>query len=209
MGTASTSSFVVLHSLRVKGFATTGVLVELSGLAPEVVEAELRALVDSGHALFRENRSLWQLTPTGKELHLAAIDGDVGDARDALRAPYEVFLVLNERFKELCGEWQLKPSSDGSLEPNDHHDTAYDAVVIDRLTFLHDEAAPVCGQFASVLNRYATYEPRLAAAEARVQAGEHKQFTGVMCDSYHDVWMELHEDLILTLGIDRTKEGSF
>ena len=30
-----------------------------------------------------------------------------------------------------------------------------------------------------------------------------------MCNSYHDVWMELHEDLILTLGIDRAKEGSF
>jgi len=30
-----------------------------------------------------------------------------------------------------------------------------------------------------------------------------------MCGSYHDVWMELHEDLILTLGIDRAAEGSF
>ncbi len=209
MGTASTSSFVVLHSLRVKGFATTGVLVELSGLDAEVVETELRALVATEHAMFRENRSLWQLTPAGKALHLAAIDGDAAASRDGLRPSYEVFLVLNERFKELCGEWQLKPSSDGSLEPNAHHDAAYDAVVIDRLTDLHNEAAPVCGQFASVLSRYATYEPRLAAAEARVQAGEHKQFTGVMCDSYHDVWMELHEDLILTLGIDRTKEGSF
>jgi hypothetical protein len=209
MGTASAPSFVVLHSLRVKGFATTPVLVGLSGLDADVVEAELRKLVDSGHALFRENRSLWQLTPTGKELHLAQIDADADGAREALRTPYEGFLVLNERFKELCGEWQLKPSADGTVEPNDHQDAGYDAAVIGRLSLLHDEAAPVCGEFASVLSRYATYEPRLAAAEARVRAGEHKQFTGVMCDSYHDVWMELHEDLILTLGIDRTKEGSF
>ena len=42
-----------------------------------------------------------------------------------------------------------------------------------------------------------------------MQAGDHHLFTGVMCGSYHDVWMELHEDLILTLGIDRAKEGSF
>ena len=40
-------------------------------------------------------------------------------------------------------------------------------------------------------------------------AGDHQLFTGVMCGSYHDVWMELHEDLILTLGIDRAEEGSF
>jgi hypothetical protein len=34
-------------------------------------------------------------------------------------------------------------------------------------------------------------------------------FTGVMCGSFHDIWMELHEDLILTQGIDRATEGSF
>ena len=28
-----------------------------------------------------------------------------------------------------------------------------------------------------------------------------------MCGSYHDVWMELHEDLILTLGVDRAEGG--
>jgi len=39
--------------------------------------------------------------------------------------------------------------------------------------------------------------------------GETNMFTGVMCGSYHDAWMELHEDLILTQGIDRTAEGSF
>jgi hypothetical protein len=39
--------------------------------------------------------------------------------------------------------------------------------------------------------------------------GANNMFTGVMCGSFHDVWMELHEDLILTQGIDRAAEGSF
>ena len=30
-----------------------------------------------------------------------------------------------------------------------------------------------------------------------------------MCESFHDIWMELHEDLILLQGIDRTIEGSY
>ena len=47
---------------------------------------------------------------------------------------------------------------------------------------------------------------RRASAWSR---GETNMFTGVMCGSYHDVWMELHEDLILTQGIDRSAEGSF
>ena len=57
--------------------------------------------------------------------------------------------------------------------------------------------------------RLAPYGPRLEQSCRRVVAGETKMFTGVMCGSYHDVWMELHEDLILTQGIDRAAEGSF
>jgi hypothetical protein len=34
-------------------------------------------------------------------------------------------------------------------------------------------------------------------------------FTGVMCGSFHDIWMELHEDLIQLLGVDRHAEGSY
>ena len=34
-------------------------------------------------------------------------------------------------------------------------------------------------------------------------------FTGVIKNSYHDIWMELHEDLLSILGIDRAVEGSF
>jgi hypothetical protein len=30
-----------------------------------------------------------------------------------------------------------------------------------------------------------------------------------MCGSFHDIWMELHEDLITLQGIDRHVEGSF
>ena len=57
--------------------------------------------------------------------------------------------------------------------------------------------------------RLGRYGPRLAVTAERVAGGDHHLFTGVMCGSYHDVWMELHEDLILTLGIDRAAEGSF
>ena len=35
------------------------------------------------------------------------------------------------------------------------------------------------------------------------------RFTGVMSESFHDIWMELHEDLILMQKIDRASEGSF
>jgi hypothetical protein len=31
----------------------------------------------------------------------------------------------------------------------------------------------------------------------------------VACESFHDVWMELHEDLLVLQRIDRIHEGSF
>ena len=55
----------------------------------------------------------------------------------------------------------------------------------------------------------APHGPRLERSCRRVVAGETKMFTGVTCGSYHDVWMESHEDLILTHLVDRAEEGSF
>jgi hypothetical protein len=199
-------SFRVLHALRVKGFAKTDVLAELAGLAVEDVEGELVGLAHRGSAVFREMRSLWQLTPDGRRAHAAALARDLADPflREQLAKAYPSFLDVNERFKELCGAWQLK---DGS--PNDHEDTSYDRRVIESLLGVDHEIQPLCRAFADVMDRFAPYGPRLRHTAERVDAGAYDLFTGVMCGSYHDIWMELHEDLILTLGIDRAKEGSF
>jgi hypothetical protein len=193
------------HALRIKGFATTEVVAEVAGHDLTTAEQHLRQLQDDGLVQFREVRSLWQLTPDGRVAHAAALASDretVDSAR--LGASYAAFLGLNERFKALCGDWQLR---DG--EPNDHSDAEYDAAVIERLVALNDEAVEIVGAFGEGCARLGDYGPRLAQTCRRVAAGEMKMLTGVMCGSYHDVWMELHEDLILTQGIDRAKEGSF
>ena len=156
--------------------------------------------------MFREARALWQLTPVGREEHKAALVADVGhtNIEQKLHDSYAQFLAINERFKELCGDWQLRGGA-----PNDHSDATYDAAVMQRLVALNDESLPVVTAMGGVLARLAPYAPRLVSSCQRLVSGETNMFTGVMCGSYHDVWMELHEDLILTQGIDRTAEGSF
>ena len=77
------------------------------------------------------------------------------------------------------------------------------------LDALHDRAVPVVRALGLALARLSPYERRLGEACQRFRGGETNMFTGVMCSSYHDVWMELHEDLILSQGIDRAAEGSF
>ena len=220
--------FRSFHALRIKGFAKSDVVAEIAaqpladveGQVPFDVVAEIAAqpLADvEGHladlqkqelALFREARALWQLTPAGKEAHKAELAKDItDDARNAISEHYDGFLELNVAFKSLCGDWQLI-DGDGS-KPNDHSDATYDKKVIDRLLSFDAEARPVVTALGAAHERMAPYAPRLGGSLERLLAGETKMFTGVMCNSYHDVWMELHEDLILSLGIDRAAEGSF
>jgi hypothetical protein len=206
MGHPSTASFTTFHALRIKGFATVSTLAEMTAQPEADVQLHLDVLSENGSAQFREARSLWQLTPDGRATHpdQLAADLDGVDGAALLGSSYQAFLGLNTEFKALCGDWQLR---DGEI--NDHSDAAYDAAVLDRLAALDGRAQPIVSEMGAALDRLATYGRRLSAVLARVRAGETNMFTGVMCGSYHDAWMELHEDLILTQGIDRTAEGSF
>lgn len=201
----SDARFLTHHALRIKGFAKSETLAEMIAIPHSEVEKHLADLAAIEWAMFREARSLWQLTPTGKAEHPKVLADDVKSIDLAALTPhYHLFLELNTAFKTLCGDWQLR---DGA--PNDHSDTSYDKKVITRLVDLHGEAAPVVSSMGSILGRLSPYVPRLASTCQAVVAGQTNMFTGVMCGSFHDVWMELHEDLILSQGIDRAAEGSF
>jgi hypothetical protein len=112
--------------------------------------------------------------------------------------------VLNVIIKGLCKEWQLRNGA-----PNDHGDRAYDSAVVEQLRIADDEADHVLHDMSEALPRLRVYRPRLSAALNRLEHGQVDAFTGVLCGSYHDVWMDLHQDLVITLGVDRRTEGSF
>ena len=205
MAHQSDPAFRAFHALRIKGFAKADMVADIADIPLAEAESHLKSLLERELAMFREARALWQITPAGKEAHREALAADTPtEVTAALHEPYEKFLIINTAFKELCGEWQLR---DG--QPNDHSDAKYDAGVIDKLVAMKNESVPVVAAMGDILGRIAPYVPRLESTSQRVVAGEHNMFTGVMCGSYHDVWMELHEDLILTQGIDRAAEGSF
>ena len=204
MGHVSSPRFLTMHALRIKGFAKTDVLVEMTTLQLSDVEEHLAALAGAGHALFREPRQLWQLTPDGKAAHVEELRADMEACGGAsqLADRYHGFLQLNDQFKQLCGDWQLR---DGA--PNDHSDADYDRDVIARLAALHGEAFPIVSALGERIARMQPYAPRLDVVCQRVHDGQTNMFTGVMCGSYHDVWMELHEDLLLTQGLERSMRG--
>ncbi|HZB41940.1 MAG TPA: putative PEP-binding protein, partial [Ilumatobacter sp.] len=193
---------LVLHTLRVRGFVTPDGFRESLGTYPADIVADL---VAAGQVRHIEKRDMYGLLPPGKERQEALIDSYAGpDVQARLKAHYDRFLELNEVFKQLCTDWQVRGDAQ-----NDHTDAAYDADCIARLGQLCADSHPTIEGFAAALPRMARYAPRLDESAARVAAGETKLFTGVMCGSFHDVWMELHEDLIVLLRINRVEEGSF
>jgi hypothetical protein len=206
MGHRSDPAFCVLHALKLSGFTDGVAIAEASSLPIGDVDQELAALAETGLAARREGRICgWSLTPDGRLRHAELLAAEREDAgvHEVLTAAYAQFSDLNGRFKELCTDWQLR-RRDANQVPNDHQDTAYDRSVIDGLVSLDGEAQPVCDGLGQALERMAGYGPRLGRALGRLQAGDRDGFTRPLANSYHDVWMEMHEDLIMTLGLVRT-----
>jgi hypothetical protein len=152
----------------------------------------LDAAVDDGLAVRRVGRiSGYTLTAAGRARHadLVARETTPGE-RAAIGRSYEEFLRLNPQFLTLCTEWQVHSIADAAS----------------RLAAVDDAVQPICVALSGVLDRFATYGPRLGAARRLFAAGERDWLTKPLVDSYHTVWFELHEDLLCTLGIDRAKE---
>jgi hypothetical protein len=193
---------LVLHVLRVRGFVTPDGFRESIGTHPAAI---LAALVADGKVRHIEKRDMYGLLPPGKEYQESLLDQYAGaDVQAGLHAHYEAFLELNEAFKALCTDWQMRGD-----QQNDHSDAAYDAEIVARLLALNAESRPTLDGFAGALARMSRYAGRLDEALAKLEGGATNMFTGVMCGSYHDIWMELHEDLIVLQRIDRVAEGSF
>ncbi|MEZ5259934.1 MAG: hypothetical protein R2705_24540 [Ilumatobacteraceae bacterium] len=51
----------------------------------------------------------------------------------------------------------------------------------------HPRLGPGDRRIRHCVGRFAAYQHRLTAATARTKAGETKMFTGVMCNSFHDI----------------------
>lgn len=145
-----------------------------------------------------------KFTPTGRErlAELLELERRTVD-QEVLSRLYEEFGAPNAALKAIVTAWQVR--AEGS--PNDHSDPDHDAEVIARLLQAGSDAAPLVERIAEVVPRLDTYPTRLREALQRVVAGEHRWFANPMIDSYHQVWFELHEELIGLLGLVREDEA--
>jgi hypothetical protein len=198
----------VLHGLRLKGVAEVESVAEVAALPVARAQGVLAELAGTGLVVHREGRfGGWSITPSGRSEHerLVATEVDQAGVRDEIEAAYRRFLVLNPELLAVCTRWQVR-DGDGSSVVNDHDDASYDAAVVEELAALHARALPVLDELAAQLPRFGRYRPALTEALTAVRAGQLDMFTKPLAPSYHTLWFELHEDLLATLGLDRTTE---
>jgi hypothetical protein len=171
--------------------------VRLRGRVDVTEDPATDRLLQGGYLATR-GRSL-TITPAGRQAHAAwARLADGSDEHSAAWAAYERFLELDKQVKRLTADWQ---QASATSRPDGY--TAEDWTLIDRLLALDEKAGAVLLRLGRAVPRFAGYRPRFRAAVQRLEDGDRQWFSGLTCDSYHAVWWQLHEDLLLAIGVAR------
>ncbi len=194
----------IVRTLLIKGFAMPDGLAAALSTTSDEVEAILNRMAADG--LAEITGGMFQLTADGRSLGLEMLAADrerwgVGEAAAAL----ESLIPFDQRMKDVVTGWQMREFK-GRQILNDHTDAAHDATVLEDFAVLHHDTAEWLRTLSEGLPRLATYTARLQRAADLVAAGDHNYLASPRVDSYHGVWFELHEDLILLAGRTREEE---
>ena len=178
---------------------------------PEALEAAIIE-VDVGSAIEKcerdgliENTKLgYRITDLGRQRVDELYAQEREHATVVIEEVYETFLPINDEVKQIVTDWQMR-EVDGQLVLNDHQDRAHDQAVIARLGDIDAKITAALASLCSVLPRFDCYSRRLRRALDLIDQGDHTMVAAPMKDSYHTVWFELHEELIILSGHERTE----
>jgi hypothetical protein len=176
------TELTVLQAVRLKGRVCPD---DLAATLGEDVTHTVEQLVESG--LLIDSTTL-RISPSGRaRLNELLTEERAGIDSAALAVAYDDFHSVNADFKALVTDWQLNR----------------DAAALARMDDVHGRVLPIIAAAAAQLPRLDAYRAKLHAALEKIQAGEIAWLTKPLVDSYHTVWFELHEELILASGLTR------
>ena len=190
----------LLQVMSVKGRATP----ETLGTAVDGdASAALAQLVAAG--LAEETRFGYRVTElgTGRVDELYARERErAGRVVDDV---YEAFAPINDDVKQIVTDWQMRTVG-GQLVINDHRDRDHDQAVVARLRRADEMVSAALVPLTTALPRFEVYPRRLGRAVRLIDDGDHSMVAAPVKDSYHTVWFELHEELIILAGRNRADE---
>jgi hypothetical protein len=184
--------YEVLQAIWTRGFAR----VEQIAVSTAMPESDVSALVAAAEAFgFVKQRSGKvagaSLTPAGRaRLVLLAGEALTCEHLATIASAYDAFLAPNQELKALVVSWQKTPDVRATLSA---------------LESAHAKVADVLERASGAQPRFRIYLPRLERALEAFRGGDTQALARPLSDSYHDIWMELHEDMLKTMGRTRSK----
>lgn len=191
-----------LIAISLKGVAMTQALADALGTTVDAVQPILDQLAIDGLVAPIAGASRPSDAGTTRVAELRAAESESWGV-DAAGAALDAFVPIDHRVKEVVTAWQLRdPEAQGI---NDHTDPDYDLSVLHRLAEIHGDARAWLEPVMAAVPRLAAYGSRLDGALAGATGGDGRFVASPRVDSYHGIWFELHEELILLAG--RTRAG--
>ncbi|WP_350278128.1 transcriptional regulator [Kribbella sp. HUAS MG21] len=196
---------LVLHAVRLLGFADTTAVARRFDLPQEEVDTTLQDAEARGWTTYSSfaGTAGWSLTEAGRTENERLLKTELADNADTVRKLYDEFLPLNALLQQACTDWQLRPTPTDPLAANDHTDPSWDAGVLHELEVINGALKPIAERLTTTLPRFRGYDTRFAHALQRAAAGDTEWVDRSDVDSCHRVWFELHEDLLATLNLRR------
>lgn len=207
----SDPELLALHAVRLRGALDEPAVIARYRLDRDAAHAHLVACQAAGwvRSVSVAGMAVWTITEAGRseDNRRLAAELALAGATEAVTAAHADFLPLNQRLLAACTDWQIRPLRWDPAAVNDHTNYRWDSRVLDEFASIGKRLVAVNAQLAAVLARFAGYSERYAAALRRAERGEWDWVDGARVASCHTVWMELHEDLLSTLGLARGDEG--
>jgi hypothetical protein len=182
--------FLVLNSVYLRKIASRQAVADCSALPAETVAAQLDRAVEA-ESVFDVGDGVFMLSEDGTQAVLDEYRSRYAELRASGAAEewYQRFELLNGQFLVAISAWQ----QDGAADPGR----------LDKLLRLVERQVKGLGGIAERLPRYALYRSRFEQALDRVEKGSTEHVVSPHVDSIHNIWFELHEDILTVLGRPR------
>lgn len=187
----------LLHILRIRGRATPE---SLAAALDSPLEPIRTALLDLDALNLAEDtgkpRLGWKITANGTVVADKRMTGISPEARNLVFDRYETFRTLNDELKQLCADWQARTETQGPAD------------FADQLSAIDQNIQKILVEIVPAAPHFAEYSARFTRAFRHFASGSDSYLTGVLVDSYHNIWFECHECFFITLGRSRLAEES-
>ena len=185
----------LLHVLRIRGRATPE---SLAAALDSPLESVSAALLDLGARDLAEDsgkpRLGWKITATGRLAADQRMTGIGPEAHTLVSDRYETFRTLNDQLKQLCADWQARTEDQGPAD------------FAGRLSATDERIQEILAEIVPSAPHFTGYSARFTRALGQFTSGSDSYLTGVLVDSYHNIWFECHECFFITLGRSRQAE---